>query len=84
MIAAIVSTAAALTILTVALLAATRLSNRRPAPDPDDQAPAAHGTWTCPECRVEVPVTYVAQHIIIARPDPTDVEAHLLQHQEAK
>ena len=82
MIELILATAAALTILTVALLAATRLSNHRP--DPDDQAPTAHGTWTCPDCRAEVPVTIVAQHLIIARPDPTDVEAHLLQHTEAR
>lgn len=83
MIELLLATAAALTILTIALLAATRLSNRRPTPDPDDQAPTTHGTWTCPECEQDVPVTIATQHIIIARPDPTDVEAHLLQHTEA-
>ena len=51
--------------------------HQAPPPTDDDDLCAAH-------CDQDVPVTFVAQHIIIARPDPTDVEAHLLQHQEAR
>ena len=51
------------------------LTTRRP--------PIAGATWTCPECDQAVPVTIVPERIIVMRLDPTDVEAHLLQHQEA-
>ena len=50
---------------------------------PDDAAPTTDATWTCPECDQAVPVTITAQHANVMRLDPTDAEAHLLQHQEA-
>ena len=45
-----------------------------------DRAPATFATWPCPDCGDDVPVTFHTQHIVIARPDTTDIHAHQLTH----
>ncbi|MGC0251525.1 hypothetical protein [Pseudactinotalea sp. Z1748] len=57
---------------------------RNPDPSPDDTPPTAHAEWTCPDCRQTVPIAIVTERVVVARLDPTDVHAHLLQHQEAR
>lgn len=47
-----------------------------------DRAPATFATWPCPDCGDDVPVTFHTQRIVIAHPDPTDIHAHRLTHQE--
>lgn len=47
-----------------------------------DRAPATFATWPCPDCGDDVPVTFHTQRIVIAHPNPTDIHAHRLAHQE--
>ena len=46
----------------------------------DDEAPRTVATWPCPDCGQDIPVTLHTQHIVIARPDTTDIHAHQLTH----
>ena len=38
--------------------------------------------WTCPACRVEVPVAVHVHYVAVARVDSLEVQAHVLRHQE--
>lgn len=80
---ALTITAAALT-LTIALLAAIRLSNRRPSPDDQTPKPYPIGTYICTHCGEHMKIYATPKTVTVMQLDTLDAEAHLLQHTEAQ